>query len=240
MDTNEFDKAVVTAVFETAGLVGWRETTLVGAAQDAGLDLARLRVRFPDKMAFLLRFGVMADQAALAAAPPAGLPRERLFDLVMSRFDALQAHRMGVLALMEALRTDPGTVLLLWAATLRSMRWLLEAAGVPTVGAVGGLRVQGAGVLWGYALRAWQTDESADMAATMAAVDRALDKALQAERSLPGRRPEEPAAPDPAAPETAAYPDTTEAARLTEAGAAATTPPIDPDDGPAADQTPML
>ena len=188
MDTNEFDKAVVAAVFESAGLVGWRETTLVGAARDAGLDLARLRVRFPDKTAFLLRFGLMADQAALAAAPSTGLPRERVFDLVMSRFDVLQAQRMGVLALMDALRTEPVTTLFLGLATVRSMRWLLDAAGVPTNGIVGGLRVQGMGAVWAYVLRAWQKDESADMAATMAALDRALDRAMQAEASLPGRR----------------------------------------------------
>lgn len=220
MDTNEFDKAVVAAVFESAGLVGWRETNLVSAARDAGLDLARLRVRFPDKMAFLLRFGLLADQAALAAAPATGLPRERVFDLVMSRFDVLQAHRMGVLALIDALRTDPGTVLLLGAATVRSMRWLLDAAGVPTAGLVGALRVQGMGAVWAYALRAWEKDESADMAATMAAVDRALDRAMQAEQSLPGRR----TAADEGLDE-----ELRREAAMAEAGAAVTTPPmVDP------------
>lgn len=220
MDTNEFDKAVVAAVFESAGLVGWRETNLVSAARDAGLDLARLRVRFPDKMAFLLRFGLLADQAALAAVPATGLPRERVFDLVMSRFDVLQAHRMGVLALIDALRTDPGTVLLLGAATVRSMRWLLDAAGVPTVGLVGALRVQGMGAVWAYALRAWEKDESADMAATMAAVDRALDRAMQAEQSLPGRR----TAADEGLDE-----ELRREAAMAEAGAAVTTPPmVDP------------
>jgi len=188
MDTNEFDKAAVAAVFGQAGLVGWRSVNLVSAAQEAGLDLARLRVRFPGKGAVLLRFGVMADQGALAAAPTTGTPRERLFDLVMARFDALQEHRAGVLSLMDALRTDPGLALMLWGATLRSMRWLLDTAGVPTDGVVGALRVQGMGAVWAYALRAWEKDESADMASTMAAVDRALDRAVQAEAMVPGRR----------------------------------------------------
>jgi hypothetical protein len=183
MDTIEFDKAVVAAVFAYAGLVGWRETSLVTAAGDAGLDLVRLRVRFPGKSAVLLRFGVLADQAALSAMQPGGSPRERLFDLVMARFDFLQAHRPGVLALM------------LWGATLRSMRWLLAAAGVPTTGLVGMLRIQGAGALWAYTLRAWEQDDSADMSSTMAALDRALDRALQGEEMLPGQRP--PAAPTP-------------------------------------------
>ena len=235
METSEFDKAVFAAVFETAGLIGWRETTLAGACGDAGLDLARVRVRFPNKTAFLLRFGLLADQAALTAVPATGRPRERVFDLMMARFDVLQAHRQGVLALMDALRTDPGLSLLLWSATLRSMRWLLEAAGVPTTGLVGALRVQGAGAMWAYALRAWQTDESADMASTMAAVDRALDRAMQAEQSLPGRRPSE----DAIMPDDEMSGAEMSEEGLAEAGAAVTTPPdvqptIDPSD-PAAD-----
>jgi hypothetical protein len=197
MDTNEFDKAVVAAVFDQAGLVGWRQTGLVTAAQDAGLDLVRLRVRFPSKTAVLLRFGVLADRAALAARQPGGTSREALFDLVMARFDVLQAHRAGVLALMEALRTDPGLSLMLWGATLRSMGWLLAAAGVPTDGFAGALRMQGAGALWAYTLRAWQTDDSADMSATMAALDRALDRAIQAEEMLPGYRKPAGLEPEP-------------------------------------------
>ena len=241
MDTNEFDKAVVAAVFESAGLVGWGESSLVGAARDAGLDLARLRVRFPDKTAFLLRFGLMADQAALAAGPATGLPRERVFDLVMSRFDVLQAHRMGVLALIDALRTDPGTTLLLWGATLRSMRWMLDAAEVPTAGPVGALRVQGMGLLWAYVLRAWEKDESADMAATMAALDRALDRAMQAEASLPGRQAADTTGADTTGADIGPEAGPSEAA-LDEAGAAVTTPPIiDPsEDGPATGEPVVL
>ncbi len=189
METNEFDKAFIGAVFMQAGLVGWRDTTLVGAARDAGLDLARVRARFPGKSAMLLRFGVIVDQAVLAAAPQQGTPREKLFDLVMSRFDQLQQHREGVLALMQSLKTDPGASLLLYGATLRSMRWLLDAAGIPSGGVVGQLRVHGLGALWAYALRSWERDDSPDLPATMAAVDRALDRAIQAEGLIPGNRP---------------------------------------------------
>lgn len=200
METKEFDKAVVAAVFQQAGLVGWRATTLVEAAQSAGIDdLARLRLRFPGRTAVLLRFGVLADQAALEQLQSTGSPRERVFDLLMARFDALQQHRGGVLALLTALRTDPALAALLWTATLRSMRWMLDAAGVPTAGVAGVLRVNGLGAVWAYALRAWERDEGADLPATMAAMDRALDRAMQAEEMLPGRSPpmQEPLVPDP-------------------------------------------
>lgn len=199
-----FDMAVVTAVFEQAGLRGWGELSLVEAAREAGLDLARVRGRFPSRTAVLLRFGVMADQAALAGGSAETAPRERLFDILLERFEFLQRHRPGVLALMQAVRTDPALGLFLYGTTLRSMRWLLAASGVPATGIMGALRVHGLLALWLYALRAWEGDESEDLSATMAAVDRGLDRAMQAERSLPGRpaAPEaEPIAEPPAAPE---------------------------------------
>ena len=188
MTTVEFDAAVVAAVFMQAGLIGWRDTSLVDSARDAGLDLARVRLRFPGKGAVLLRFGVMADQAALAATPTKGTHRERLFEAIMARFDQLQAHRDGILALTETLRFDPGTSILLYGATLRSMQWMLDAAGIPSQGVVGQLRIHGLMAVWAYALRAWERDDGADLPATMAAVDRGLDRALQAEALLPFNR----------------------------------------------------
>ena len=199
MDNAEFDRAVVSAVFDQAALRGWADVSLVEAAQEAGLDLARVRARFPGRGAVLMRFGVQADGAALAGATTEGTPRERLFDILMNRFEALQAHRGGVIALLAALRTDPATSLLLYGATLRSMKWLLEAAGIPASGLLGTFRVHGLMAVWLYALRAWERDESADLSGTMAAVDRALDRAMQAERSAPGRASDPPPASEPPA-----------------------------------------
>lgn len=187
MDDQQFDHALIGAVFSQAALRGWRDVNIAEAARDADLPLDRARARFPGRGAVLLRFGVAADQAALVAGSTEPSPRERLFDMVMSRFDALQQHRAAILQLLRALRTDPATSLLLYGATLRSMKWLLDGAGIPSSGVVGALRVHGLLALWLYALRIWETDESTDLSATMAAVDRGLDRAVQAENMLPGR-----------------------------------------------------
>ena len=188
MDDAEFDQAAIKAIFDQAALRGWQDVSLVEAGQDAGLDLVRLRRRFPNRGAALMRFGAVADGAAMSGVP-SGTPRERLFDIVMNRFEALQVHRDGVLALLSALRTDPATSALLYAGTLRSMKWLLEAAGVPATGVSGALRIHGLMALWLYALRSWEQDDSLDLSGTMAAVDRGLDRAMQAEQSMPGRAP---------------------------------------------------
>ena len=187
MDDLELDRALLGALFEQAALRGWPEASIASAARDAGLPLDRVRARFPGKGAALLRFGLLADQAALGSGTPDETPRERLFDMLMRRIDSLQQHRDGVLALLRALPGDPGTGALLYSATLRSMRWLLDAAGVPAGGLTGQLRTHGLLAIWLRVLRTWQNDDSADLSATMAAVDRGLDQALRAEGWLPFR-----------------------------------------------------
>ena len=158
-----------------------------------------------------MRFGVIADQAALAEKLSEARARDRLFDLLMRRFDVLQTHRDGMTALLRALPANPPLALALGAATLRSMGWMLEAAGVSATGWQGRLRANGLVAVWLYALRAWKDDESADLAATMAAIDKALDQAgrFSSMFGLDAKLPAEDAAEEAAeAPAAAAAPDT--------------------------------
>jgi hypothetical protein len=202
MEDTAFDQALVAAAFEQASLTGWRGLSIVDAAQAAGLPLDRARARCPGPAAVLMRFGLMADQAALAQTTTEPLPRDRLFDLLMARFDVLQQHRPGMLALLRYLPTDPALALALSAATGRSMAWMLEAAGVSAAGLTGRLRVAGLVGVWLYALRAWKDDESVDLATTMSALDKALDQAEKMSGALPGgspaagNQPDSPAPPD--------------------------------------------
>jgi hypothetical protein len=198
MDDSAFDRALIAAAFALAAEHGWGRVSVVEAAQRADLPLDRARVRFPGRGAILMRFGVQADQAALAAVA-GDTPRDRLFDLLMRRFDALQAHRAGILALLRAMPSRPGLALLLAAATRRSMRWMLEAAAIPAHGRLGEVRTRALVGMWLYVLRAWRADTSDDLAATMAALDRALDFAARAESWLPaGLRAPAPAQAEPA------------------------------------------
>ena len=134
MNDTEFDDALMAAAFRLAGEEGWGRVNVAAAARAGGLSLVEARARFPTRSAILLRFGRLADQTALADVPPGDVPdssvRDRLFDLLMRRFDVLQEHRAGVRALLRALPTDPATALLLADANRRSMRWMLQAAGL--------------------------------------------------------------------------------------------------------------
>jgi len=195
---SELDQAVVSAVFRMAEERGWNRVNVPAAALAADLPLPRVRARFPTRLHVLHRFGTLLDQAALDGASSEGPVRDRLFDLLMRRFDALQAERGGVLALLQALPFNPATSVLLSCETRRSMRWLLGAAGAGTGGVRGEARVQGLTAVWLWGMRAWQRDETTDLSTTMAAVDSALGRAEQAAGWLGGLRGGSDAATDPA------------------------------------------
>jgi ubiquinone biosynthesis protein COQ9 len=198
MSDSEFDTALVAAAFRLAGDQGWRDITVAAAAREAGLSLVEARERFPSRTAILLRFGRLADQAALTDASADGTVRDRLFDLLMRRFDVMQTHRAGVKALMRFLPAHPSTALLLTRATKHSMRWMLQAAGVPATGPRGEIQVRGMLAVWLWGIRTWDRDDSDDLSGTMSAVDTALQRAEQIASWLHGQRNDAPP-PAPAA-----------------------------------------
>ena len=198
-DDQAFDEALIAAAFRLAATEGWRNLRIAAAARAAGLPLARARLRFPSRAVLLVRFGRMADAAALAEATEEEGIRERLFAMLMRRLDLFQANREGVLALLESLPFRPRTALLLAALTEVSMSWILGAAGAGTAGLAGKLRVKGLIAVWVWTLRAWQRDHTADLAPTMAALDAALARAERAAgwlASLPAPRPTPKAQPE--------------------------------------------
>jgi ubiquinone biosynthesis protein COQ9 len=195
MTDTDFDTALVTAAFRIAGEQGWHKVNAAAAARAAGLSLGEARARFPHRASILLHFGRLADQAALQEVSTEGPVRDRLFDLLMRRFDFLQANRSGVRALLRWLPTDPLTAMVLAADTHRSMRWMLQAAGVDATGPRGDLQAQGLLAVWLWAVRAWDRDNSEDLSGTMAAIDSGLQRAESMGAWLDGSRPAPPPPP---------------------------------------------
>ncbi|MCB5944594.1 TetR family transcriptional regulator [Acidocella sp. KAb 2-4] len=197
MTDTDFDTALVTAAFALGAEKGWRHVSPAAAARHAGLDLAQVRAAYPCTGAILKKFGQMADAVALTNALTEGSVRDRLFDILLRRFDFLQAHRAGVVALLRTLPFCPPLALAMAELNIASMGWLLEGAGVDATGLRGALAKRGLLVVWAYGIRAWADDESEDLTATMAAVDKALARA-EAMVSRFGRQPvADPDAPLP-------------------------------------------
>lgn len=199
MTDDEFDASLVAAAFTLGAREGWRKVSAAAAAREAGLDLARARSRFAGRAAILKRFGALADAHALGGVLSEGSVKDKLFDLLLRRFDFLQTHRAGVLALMRYAPLEPGLTAWLGCETLRSMGWMLEASGVSARGIRGEMRKRGLAAVWGWGVRAWLSDESEDLSATMAAVDVALTRADRFAARFEGHAAPEDAAADVAA-----------------------------------------
>lgn len=178
--------AIISAFWRTLAGHGWHGLTMRGIAAEAGIPLVELRRAFDCPQSILEAHGRAVDAAVLEGTvdDPGASARDRLFDVLMRRLDALQPDRAGVVRLMHDLPTSPLLALWLSRKMLPSMAWMLEAAGLDATGPSGLLRAQGLGTVWLAALRAWEKDDSADLSATMAAMDRALDRADQVARML--------------------------------------------------------
>jgi len=171
---------------------GWHNVSLGDIAERSGLSLGEVHAVAPSRTAIVT--GVMAEideQSLRGGAPDAeDSPRERLFELLMRRFDALAARRDGIVALTRGCRDEPLTFLCAAPGALRSMSLMLEMAGIASGGLRGMLRAQGLAAITAAAFRVWLRDDSPDMAKTMAAVDKGLARAEDWTRRLHGlRRP---------------------------------------------------
>src|SRR5438270_6886284 len=187
---NEADR-IIDATLALIATEGWRRLSLSAIAVAAELPILQVYRVFHSKRAILCGLHSRIDQIVLADPPtaePDERARDRLFDLMMRRFDALQPHKPALDVLRRELPGDPVTVLCAGTSLLRSMRWMLEAAEIPTGGMRGAIAVKLAAAAYLSAMRVWQHEDSEDLARTMAALDARLRRIEGWFGSAPGRR----------------------------------------------------
>ena len=180
-------QAIIESALTLAASRGWARVGLGDIAEAAKLSLAELRAEFSSKSAIVAAYAADIDRAVLAARDPemAGRPAtERLFDVLMKRFDLLGAHKDGVGAIVRSCPCDPEAILCGPVTLRRSMRWMLEAADLSSAGLRGGIRVKALSALYLSMLPVWLRDDSEDMARTMAVLDRRLKRLDGLTRSL--------------------------------------------------------
>jgi hypothetical protein len=113
----------------------------------------------------------------LVSLDPGQSVRDRLFDLIMKRFEAMEPHRAAVLAMEHGQDRDPTLLAAAHQRHVRCARWVLALAGLEADGMTGQARAQGLGVIIGQARAAWRGDDAGDFAKTMASLDKNLRRA---------------------------------------------------------------
>ena len=158
---------------------GWRGGRIDAVAVAAGASAAEVAVVLPDRWTALRAYGRQLDLAALteAGSDRDASIRDRLFALLMARFDAAEEHKAAARELADAARRDPGLAAFFLTTLPVSVARIAAAAGVDTGGWLGPLRVQLLTVLVAQVSRTWLDDEDTDLAATMKSLDAALARA---------------------------------------------------------------
>jgi AcrR family transcriptional regulator len=153
---------------------------LAEVAGRAGVQLSQLRAEFGSTLAILAAHIREIDRAVLAGGDgdmAEESARERLFDVLMRRLDALAPHKEAIRSIMRSARRNPGLAFALNAMAVRSQHWMLEAAGIRASGPRGALRAQGAALMFARVLSVWIDEDNEGSDRTMATLDRGLASA---------------------------------------------------------------
>lgn len=168
---------IIDALMRLAALHDWDAISLSDIAQEAGMDLGTMRAAFPSKGAILGAYSRRIDLAVLkddGADMADETARERLFDVLMRRIDAMAPHKAALKRIAKAVRRDPLTMAALNSAALNSQRYMLAAAGISAEDALGPIKAQGAVLAFAATLETWFEDEDPGMARTLARLDKEL------------------------------------------------------------------
>ena len=186
---------IVDTAMKLAAEGRWRGLSLAEIAEAAKVPISKVYPVYASRQAILDAFVRRIDAAVLAESDAEDLDggaRDRLFDVLMRRFDALDPYKDAVATVAFDQARDPLAALASACRLRRSMALMLEAAGLASGGARGALRVKGVALIYLSALRVWLRDESEDKARTMAALDKQLRRAealiLRLPAGLVGRR----------------------------------------------------
>lgn len=168
---------------------GWERFSFAELARRAGVSLDQVYAELPGRPALLRALGRRLDREMLRldlAELDGMTPRERMFELIMRRLDAMMPYKDGLRVLARSARREPILVLAACCNLDRLGRRLLDAATSDQPPAFGRLARRATQAVYLCTLRVWLDDDSPDMARTLAELDRRLQQAETAARWLAG------------------------------------------------------
>jgi len=178
---------IVDALMELAAGRRFEDISVRDISKAAGVSLADFRDAFPSKGAVLAGFTRRIDRVVLAQDDgelSEENSRERLFDVLMRRLEAMAPYREGLREVIAWLRREPAAALAMNPVTMSSMRFMLEAAGIEAEGASGAIKLQGLAIAWARVLQTWLEDDEPTLSKTMAELDRVLTRGERAVAGL--------------------------------------------------------
>ncbi len=154
----------------------WVDVGLLSLCQEAGQSLSACAEAGITRFSVAEYLDQKLDRAMLEAVGDieAEAPsRDRLFDVIMARFDAMQDQRAAWVSILEADAQEPAASFARAARRLRTAAWALEAIGISTDSLKVAARVMGLARRLRKIEALWLKDD-ADLSKTMAGLDQTL------------------------------------------------------------------
>lgn len=194
MEKTELKAKAVEAALALAATKPWGKVSLAEIARSADLPLADFYGTL-DKEGVLSAIDEMLDMAC-AAEPVSSddMLRERIFDVAMLRFEAMEDHRTALLSIRHSWKLKPLARLKAAKRRTKTARWVLTCAEADFAG-VGPRSLLLSGILF-RAENAWEKEDSPDFTRTMAQLDRDLRDVDDFARRLKGFGRAKPKAAD--------------------------------------------
>ena len=177
---------IIAAALRLAETRGWRDLSLGEIAAEAGVPLVEFRKEFQSKGQILSAFSGAVDLAVIEKFPAPGpdVARDRLFDVLLTRFEVMQPYKAAIRRIREDVGSSLGEALAQMRPALKSQYWMLAAAGISGEGGTGLVRVQGLLSIYSRVFSIWVEDDDPGMARTMAALDRRLRRGESVMRGI--------------------------------------------------------
>ena len=158
----------------------WPRIAMTEIARAAEVPLADAYAAFPCRAGLVAAVIARHDRAMLAGDDPSLAEesrRDRLFDAIMRRLEAMRPHKAALRSMALGAPADLPTLLAAGPRLMASLAWMLRAADIPAEGPFGLLRIKALGLVYIAAFRAFLKDDSEDLSHTMATLDKALKRA---------------------------------------------------------------
>jgi ubiquinone biosynthesis protein COQ9 len=176
---------IAAAALKFAAERPWADVTLIDIAAASNVSLADLRKAFGSKSQIVAAIMRAIDDQVLAKAGSAigdQSKRDLLFEVIMSRFDAMMPHKAAIKSMAAASPVDTTLVM----PFLNSQRWMLAAAGIDADGPGGLVRSTGLGSVYMQVFNTWLAEDDAGMSKTMAALDTKLRRGERTMSTIDG------------------------------------------------------
>ncbi|MEM1148565.1 MAG: hypothetical protein AAGH49_12285 [Pseudomonadota bacterium] len=177
MTRDETIAKAVHAALKLAETDKWERLTLSAIADEAGLEL-KVFHGLADKDDISAAVERVFDAGMSAETVDAEeTARTRLFDVIMLRFETMEAVRDGAMSFLRWRDRSFDGLALRLKARASTARWALACAGLDGARRVPrGVQLAALGWAIAQAERAWRQETSADLTRTMAALDAELIK----------------------------------------------------------------